>query len=72
MTTTPHDAQELRKALDSPAVRSLQQEKREKRKKAKHKGEESQLTRGLKDSFPASDPVSPTSSTTAGEPSKDQ
>jgi len=58
-------AQELRQALESPAVRSYQQEKRERRKK-EHNGEESELARGLEASFPASDPVSPTSSTTAG------
>lgn len=68
--TSPR-ADQLRKALKSPAVRSLQAEKRKKRKEAETKGgEESELTRGLKDSFPASDPVSAVNSATAGEPRK--
>lgn len=67
---TSHDAEQLRKALRSPAVRSLQAEKRKKRKKARAEGEESELTRGLKDSFPASDPVSAVNSATAGDPRK--
>lgn len=51
---------------DSPAVRSLRREQ---------KGQtaltpEQELEKGLKDTFPASDPVSPTSSTTAGKPAK--
>ena len=61
-------AQELRKALELPAVRSLQKEKRAQR--AEPDSEEEQLKRGLKDSFPASDPVSVTSTVTPGQPPK--
>lgn len=62
------EAQALRKALESPAVKSLQAEKRSKR--ANPMSEEEELKEGLKSSFPASDPVSVTSTTTAGEPAK--
>jgi len=58
-------SQDLRQALESPAVRSYQVEKRE-RRRLEHEGDESELTRALEASFPASDPVSPTSSVTAG------
>lgn len=60
-------AEQLRKALESPAVRSLQAEKRSKRRKTT---EDSELTDGLEDSFPASDPVSSVSKVTAGKPNK--
>jgi len=63
-----HDAQDLRKSLDSPAVRSLQKEKREKR--ANPETEEEALKRALKDSFPASDPISAVSNTVSGAPKK--
>ncbi|MGB3501355.1 MAG: hypothetical protein WBA44_07015 [Mesorhizobium sp.] len=54
------------KPADSPAVRSL---KKEQNKQAHQtpKEKEEELVRGLKDSFPASDPVAVTSPTTAGE-----
>ena len=58
-------SQDLRQALESPAVRSYQVEKRD-RRRLENEGDESELTRGLEASFPASDPVSPTSSVTAG------
>jgi hypothetical protein len=58
-------AQEIRQALESPAVRSYQSEKRDRRRQ-ESEGDESELTRGLEASFPASDPISPTSSVTAG------
>ena len=51
---------------ESPAVRSLKHEKDE-HDRAK---DESELQEGLEDTFPASDPVSPTSTTTPGGPKK--
>lgn len=63
-----HEPEDLRKSLESPAVRSLQKEKHEQR--ANPESEDEQLKRGLKDSFPASDPVSVTTTMTAGEPAK--
>lgn len=62
------EAQELRKALDSPAVKSLRAEKREQRKNPMSQDEE--LKQGLKDSFPASDPISVTSTSIPGRPHK--
>lgn len=62
---------ELRDALESPAVRSLQKEKREKRNVTK-KSDDERLTEALKESFPASDPPAATSPTTAGEGSKNK
>ena len=54
---------------DSPAVKSLRKEQaREKAKSPEERDQE--LVRGLKDTFPASDPVSATNTTTSGEPSK--
>ena len=50
---------------ESPAVASL---KREQKTQKKRKDE--QLVEGLEDTFPASDPVSVTSTTTAGDPPK--
>ena len=50
----------------SPAVQSLRQEKAEQRKA----GRKSELQEGLEDTFPASDPVSASSTTTA-TPSSD-
>ena len=57
----------LRQALDSPAVRSFQAEKRNRRQQGEEDAD-AELTRGLEASFPASDPVAPTTSVTAGEP----
>jgi len=62
-----HKAGDLRKALESPAVRSLQAEKR---KRTAPRDDDAQLKQGLEDSFPASDPVSITSTATAGKPGK--
>ena len=58
-------SQDLRQALESPAVRSYQVEKRD-RRRLENEGDESDLTRALEASFPASDPVSQISSVTAG------
>ena len=62
-----HTPADLRSALESPAVQSYQAEKRARRKRDRNEGE-AELNDGLKASFPASDPVSPTTSVTAGEP----
>ncbi len=48
----------------SPAVRSMEREKRDKAL------DEEQLEEGLEDTFPASDPVSVTSPSIPGEPRK--
>ena len=61
-----HKPEDLRKALELPAVRSLRAEKR---KKAAG-DDDDELKQALKDSFPASDPVSVTSTVTAGQPVK--
>jgi len=53
-------------AKKSPAVRSLEREQRLRAKKSK----EEQLEEGLEDTFPASDPVSVTSSSIPGRPKK--
>lgn len=58
-------AEEARK---SPAVKSLQREQRKQNQKADPREEE--LEEGLEDSFPASDPVSVTSSSIPGGPKK--
>ena len=54
----------------SPAVKSLEREKR----KQKHEADvrEEELDEGLEDTFPASDPVSVTSSSIPGGPKKKQ
>ncbi|MDQ2632911.1 MAG: hypothetical protein M3Y78_04150 [Pseudomonadota bacterium] len=54
----------------SPAVKSLEREKR-RQKHAADAGEE-ELEEGLEDTFPASDPVSVTSSSIPGGPKKKQ
>ena len=54
----------------SPAVKSLEREKREQDKQADTL--EQELEEGLEDSFPASDPVSVTSSSIPGGPKKKQ
>jgi len=55
-------------ARKSPAVKSLEREKR----KQKQEGDlrEEELDEGLEDSFPASDPVSVTSSSIPGGPKR--
>lgn len=54
----------------SPAVQSLRKEQA--RQIATKDDPEAELEEGLKDSFPASDPVSVTNTTTSGEPDPDQ
>jgi hypothetical protein len=61
MTKAPHSARDDKK---SPAARSLEREQRKRRDK------EEELDEGLEGTFPASDPVSPTGSTTTGAPEK--
>ena len=56
------------KAKKSPAVKSLEKEQRKQKQDADLKEEE--LEEGLEDSFPASDPVSVTSTTHSGGPKK--
>ena len=58
---------EMKKIEKSPAVKSLRKEQEAQRRDDKLSAEE-KLERGLKDSFPASDPVSVTNTTTSGEP----
>lgn len=53
----------------SPAVRSLEREKREQAAKPEDVVEQ-ELEEGLEDTFPASDPVSVTSTSHPGGPSK--
>ena len=55
-------------AKKSPAVKSLEREKRKQKKDADEREEE--LEEGLEDTFPASDPVSVTSSSIPGAPKK--
>lgn len=55
-------------AKKSPAVKSLEREKRTQKRNANDREEE--LDEGLEDSFPASDPVSVTSSSIPGGPKK--
>ena len=54
----------------SPAVKSLEREKRRQTHEADVREEE--LEEGLEDTFPASDPVSVTSSSIPGGPKKKQ
>lgn len=57
-----------KEAKKSPAVKSLEREKR----KQKHNADlrEEELETGLEDSFPASDPVSITSTSIPGKPKR--
>lgn len=57
-------------AKKSPAVKSLEREKRRQKQDADLKEEE--LDEGLEDTFPASDPVSVTSSSVPGRPKQKQ
>ncbi len=59
---TPNDAKK------SPAVKSLEREKRKQKQEADLREEE--LDEGLADTFPASDPVSVTTSAVPGAPKK--
>ncbi len=59
---TPSDASK------SPAVQSLEREKRAQKRQADLREEE--LEEGLEDTFPASDPVAVTTSTVPGGPKK--
>jgi hypothetical protein len=52
------------RAKKSPAVRSLEREQR------RQKDKEEELDEGLEDTFPASDPVSVTSTSIPGGPKK--
>jgi hypothetical protein len=61
---TPNDAKK------SPAVKSLEREQRKQSQDADKREEE--LEEGLEDTFPASDPVSVTSSSIPGGPKKKQ
>jgi hypothetical protein len=60
MTKTTADAAKNEKK--SPAARSLEREQRNQRNK------DEELDKALEGTFPASDPVSPTGSTTSGAP----
>ncbi|MCV0393940.1 MAG: hypothetical protein K5872_19740 [Rhizobiaceae bacterium] len=51
---------------ETDATRSWEKE----RERRKRQEEEDELEEGLEDTFPASDPVSPTSSTKSGGPGK--
>jgi hypothetical protein len=62
------DDNELREDTASPAVESLKRERKAAKKKADTKTDE--LDEGLEDSFPASDPVSVTSTSIPGAPKK--
>jgi hypothetical protein len=61
MTKAPHSAQDDKK---SAAARSQEREQRERRDR------EEELVEGLEGTFPASDPVSATGSTTSGAPER--
>jgi hypothetical protein len=54
----------------SPAVKSLEREQSKQKRETKRQIAEGELDEGLEDSFPASDPVSITSSTHTGGPKK--
>lgn len=54
----------------SPAVKSLEREQSKQKHETKREIVEGKLEEGLEDSFPASDPVSVTSSTHTGGPKK--
>ncbi|NGN44325.1 hypothetical protein G6N74_24955 [Mesorhizobium sp. CGMCC 1.15528] len=56
------------KAKRSPAVRSLEREQR--KKEIENKTAEEELEEGLEDTFPASDPISVTSTSISGGPKK--
>lgn len=47
----------------NPAKESLRKEQAAQRRDAKHKGKDADLNRALKDTFPASDPISVESAT---------
>lgn len=49
----------------NPAKESLRKEQAEQRKAAKHTDQDAELTKALKDTFPASDPVAAQSATKA-------
>lgn len=54
----------------SPAVKSLEREQSKQKRETKKQIVEGELEEGLEDTFPASDPVSVTSSTRPGGPKK--
>ena len=56
-------------ASESPAVKSLRKQRETEARKSPEELEE-ELDEGLRDTFPASDPVSPTGTTIPGKPKK--
>ncbi len=54
----------------SPAVKSLEREQARQKRETSREIAEGELEEGLEDTFPASDPVSVTSSTHTGGPKK--
>ena len=54
---------------DNPAKESLKQEKAE-QADARRKGEDSELTKALEDTFPASDPIAAQTPVKPGDPKK--
>ncbi len=54
----------------SPAVKSLEREQSKQKRETRRQIAEGKLEEGLEDTFPASDPVSVTSSTHTGGPKK--
>lgn len=54
----------------SPAVKSLEREQSKQKRETKRQIVEGKLEEGLEDTFPASDPVSVTSTTHTGGPKK--
>ena len=57
-------------AKKSPAVKSLEREQRKQKQGSDADEREEELEEGLEDTFPASDPVSVTSSSISGGPKK--
>lgn len=70
MSRKPKDEALTEKAARSPAVRSLKREQRKQDAEDTESLEEQELEEGLKDTFPASDPVSVTSTSKSGSPRK--
>lgn len=54
----------------SPAVKSLEREQSKQKRETRRQIAEGELEEGLEDTFPASDPVSVTSTTHSGGPRK--
>lgn len=64
MAKAPHSPKK------SPAVKSLEREQSKQKRETERDIVEGELEEGLEDTFPASDPVSVTSSTHPGGPKK--